>query len=128
MVECKVFHHSSIVKVHRKGITYKDENNELLEIDFYECRRNWIKYVNTSEEVVADDLSEDSTNCVAWRDIFASPGYIEFFELPRIRFQFNDRRNIYEWLLKKQSSKGRNHFIKLQIEIQELGWTTYDLG
>jgi len=54
-------------------------------------------------------------------EILDKPPYIEFFSEPRIKFTFNERRTLLEWLKNKNSSKGNKYFIKLQYEINEKG-------
>jgi hypothetical protein len=122
------YHHSSIVKIDTEKIYYKDKDNVVQTIDFYECRKNWVRHLNESDDFQVTNLAEDETRCVGWRDIFHSPSYIEFFSEPRIRFVFHDRRSILEWVKGRKSSKGRRHFLSIQYKIKEAGWTTYDLG
>lgn len=123
-----VYNHRRIMEINAEELKYKDDNNQIISIDFIECRRNWVKYINNSEDFDVTDLTEEKTNCVGWRDIFDKPPYIEFFSEPRIRFNFNDRRTLYEWLRKRNSSKGKEYFRKLQFKINENGWKTFDLG
>lgn len=98
-------------------------------ISFRECRKNWVAYVNGSDEFHVTDLIEDQTKCVGWRDFFHTLPYIEFFSEPRVRFVFNDSNHIFKIIWNKRvSRKETKHFLKLQTRINEVGWTTYDLS
>jgi len=123
-MNCMTYNHRNIIKITTKELLYKDNNDQIKSIDFYECRKNWVKYINESN----DDLTEEKTSCVGWRDILGKPPYIELFSDPRIKFTFNERRTLYEWLNNKNSSKGNKNFIKLHYEINEKGWKTFDLS
>lgn len=64
------------------------------------------------------DLKQQS-RCVAWRDVTAKPMYIEFFSEPRLKFEFS--RSI-------SYLNPYSKFSKLQQDIINAGWTTYDLS
>ena len=127
-MNCIVYSHRRIIEVTSKELLYNDNNDQIRNIDFYECRKNWVKYIHESNDFEVNDLTEEKTNCVGWRDIFDKPPYIEFFCEPKIKFIFNERRTLFEWLINKNSSKSNKYFIKLQYEINEKGWKTFDLG
>lgn len=122
------FHHSKITSISYKGLKYVDNNNEEMLIDFHECRKNWVKYMNTSEYFEASKLKEDDTVCVAWRDAFHEPPYIEFFSEPKIQFIYPYKRTFYEWIRNMSSYEGYWYFRETCIEIERYGWTTFDLG
>jgi hypothetical protein len=123
-----MYHLSRIKTINEKELTYIDHTNVEKNIDFYECRKNWIHYMNNSNEYTISNLTENDTVCVAWRDAFHNPPYIEFFTDPKIRFIFPYKRSFYEWVRNLHSSQGYNYFRRTCIEIENNGWSTYDLG
>jgi len=126
----KELHHSSIVQISSEGVYYKESLQEAIKrISFRECRKNWVAYVNESDEFHTTDLIEDQTKCVGWRDSCHMPPYIEFFSEPRVRFVFNDSNHILNKIWNNRvSRKETKHFLTLQTRINEVGWTTYDLS
>jgi hypothetical protein len=117
-------HYSSIISINNKGLAYKDSIHNLLFIDFSECRKSWVRYVNSSQEFSNQHIREEETRCVGWRDAFDKSPYIEFFTEPRIRFVFPDKRILKVWYLKKGYKKFRETCVKIEKE----GWSTFDLG
>jgi hypothetical protein len=115
----KIRYNHRTVNVTQEGIQYIDENGNRQIIDFETCRKNWVEYVNNSEDFAVSNLSISETSCVAWRDITHKPPYIEFFTEPRIRFEFK----FSLWCLSPKQA-----FIRVQMKIVESGWTTYDLS
>ncbi len=110
------------------GITYRDATGTLCSFSFAECRRNWTNYVNTSADFQTTVVSEQTTYCVAWRDFFASPPYIEFWTEPRTRFEFHKPQSWLEWLRFPDTRRWRKDFLALQHQISSVGWKSYDLG
>jgi hypothetical protein len=110
------------------GITYRDATGTVYSFSFTECRSNWANYVNTSQEFSATTVTEQTTLCVAWRDFFANPPYIEFFSEPRTRFEFQKPQSWFEWLRFPNARRWREDFLILQHRIHAVGCKSYDLG
>ncbi|MFC4777149.1 hypothetical protein ACFO9Q_10185 [Paenibacillus sp. GCM10023252] len=123
-----IIHHNRILKILNNGLLYLDENSSETFIDFEVCRRNWITYINKSEDFEITELTEEETKTIGWRDAFNKPIYIEFFSEPRTRFIYPYRRNLYEWIRNRHGMKAYKFFRKTCISIEENGWTTFDLG
>lgn len=105
-----------------EGITYRDENNTEVFIDFGACRANWVSYVNNSNEFESRNISENDTKCVALRDICGNPPYIEFFSEPRTRFVFLLSR--LDQLFRR--GKVNREFLEMQDAIRKAGWSSFD--
>lgn len=121
------YHHSRIIKMSTKELIFLDLNDEEKHINFCECRNNWVQYINNSE-ITKNDLSEYHSRCVAWRDAFSKPPYIEFFTEPKTKFIYPYKRTIFERIRKTRSNKGYKIFRKTCRELENYGWTTFDLG
>lgn len=123
-----VYHHKRIKGISKTGLTYLNELNQEVVIDFDECRSNWVKYVNSSGDFETTILSPDRNTCVGWRDAFDNPMYIEFFNEPRTRFIYPYKRNLYEWIRNLHGMRAYRHYRKTCTELEENGWSTFDLG
>ncbi len=83
-----------------------------------------IIFIDGSEIFFADCTGKryDSETCVAERNIEATPAYFDFFTSDKtIRIIFGE---------KGAFSKSKNHkcFVELQMQINELGYSSYDLS
>jgi hypothetical protein len=124
-----IYRSTTIVALDRDGLTYRDSAGREHVIDFTDCRRNWLHYVQTSGDFPDATLcSLDDTTGVAWRDVTGRPAYIEFFTEPRTRFVFTSRRSLLDRLLFQRSSAWIAEFHALQLRIGRAGWTSFDLS
>lgn len=93
-------------------------------LDIKSVDEKGITFVSGDKIVFDDCIGKDynSTTCVAERDITASPPYFEFFT-PYIptRIIFNK-----EGILSK--SINHRHFLRLEMQINDMGYSTYDLS
>jgi hypothetical protein len=89
-------------------------------VDFETCRQNFTKWLQLENNLTEEERNklELQTRCVAIRDAFEDPKYIEFFSVPRIRIEFKKR-------LFKDDYK---EFRKLISMLNEVGWKTFDMG
>ena len=100
---------------------------EYLEKTYFDIRavdEDGITFVNGDEIVFVDCIGKryHSATCVAERDITASPPYFEFFTPYKpTRIIFNK-----EGLLSK--SINRKNFLRLQMQINDIGYSSYDLS
>lgn len=124
----RVYNYKNISKVDRTGIEYVDSKGEKQFIDFENCKDNWVRYVNASGDFWGYRSTKEEVSCVGWRDIYAEPAYIEFFSNPKIKFIFPYKKTIFGKLIKAYSGQMYREFNKLQQQIIEGGWTTYDLS
>jgi hypothetical protein len=76
---CEVIHFRQIIEVNNIEILYKGNDNLLKTINFDECRRNWVNFVNSSDDFEISNLTVENSYCVGWRDYFDDPRYIELF-------------------------------------------------
>ncbi|MDQ0887857.1 hypothetical protein QFZ81_002945 [Paenibacillus sp. V4I9] len=120
--------HQSMISINKAGLVFTDVDGNQVRIQFDDCRKNWVNYVNRSTEFDTSDLKEEETNCVGWRDAFDKVPYIEFFSEPKTRFLFPYRRTFYEWFRNMHSRKGYKHFRNMCNQLKENGWSTFDLG
>ena len=123
-----LFTPTTIQKCTPTGITYRDATGSVCSFSFAECVPNWVNYVNASEQLQATTITEQTSDCVGWRDFFANPPYIEFFTEPRTRFEFHKPQSWFEWLRFPNARHWREDFLELQHEISAAGWKSYDLG
>jgi len=121
------FEGNKILSITSDGLVYLDDQEEKF-IDFKTCRRNWVQYVNHSGDFKTTGLSERDTTCVAWRDFFSKPPYIEFFTQPRTRFEFFAPPTFFERLLGRPARGWVRDFIDMQLQIGSAGWASFDLG
>ncbi|WP_116190828.1 hypothetical protein [Paenibacillus taihuensis] len=120
------FHHSRIKVINTDGLSYLDDQDREIYIDFAECRNNWVNYLNASDSYEGDNRSIELTKCVGWRDAFAIPMYIEFFTVPRTRFVYP--YSFIEKLRKLNSGRAYAHFKETANLIKRNGWSTFDMG
>jgi atypical dual specificity phosphatase len=93
------------------GILYTARNGKLEYFEFAVCSANWLKAHPDYEEL-------NELRWVGWRDISASPPYIEFWTEPRTRFEFN---------VSSICPVPINCFHDLRQKIYQLGgWLTWD--
>jgi len=104
-----------VVNFDRDGFEYLGSDGVRRHISFEECRKNWADFVNTSGEFKNIRIPSQETSCIAWRDYFAKPPYIEFFSKPHLRVEFT-------WT----SIFPRKKFQEMVEKINALGWKTYD--
>lgn len=126
-----------MIKVNYKDITFLEIDSNFLEfmtkdgkeikIDFRQCRKNWIKYVNESADFSRSDLKERETKCIGERNCLGNPLYINLYSDPIMRIEFRYKQTISEKLLGHDSGKAYKEFRKLQDNVVKGGWTTFDL-
>ena len=68
---------------------------------------------------INDCVRKDTNTCIAERDITATPPYFDFFTGDKIIF---DKKGLFS------KSKNKKDFQKLQLQLQSMGYTTYDLS
>jgi len=129
-----VFEISAIIKINEDGITYLNNNGDKQFIDFHECRRNWAEHVNTSGQYMTWDeepiknIAQADTTCVGKRDWFSAKPFYEFFTKPVVRFEIIPKRKPWEIFNKRWVHRYYPQFHAVQTKINELGWTTFDMG
>lgn len=92
----RVFKASAIQSVIPRGLAY-DVDREQHFIDFVECCRNWVDYVNSSPQYATTDLNETQTRCVAIRDVSTEPPVVDFLTTPPTRFTFEHVQRGGNW-------------------------------
>jgi hypothetical protein len=117
-----------VLAITEQGIRYLDDDGVVNFIDFAMCRANWVRFVNESAEFATTNLGEDESRCVAWRDAFHAPPYIEFFTEPRTRFEVVPPPTSIRRLVYCLVDRRRQQFSHVQHAIRNAGWTSFDLG
>ncbi|EXM37994.1 hypothetical protein RASY3_16970 [Ruminococcus albus SY3] len=75
---------------------------------------------SSGDRIIFSECGED--NCVAERDIYAKPPYIEFYTTDRHTKVVFDRTGLLSQTVNERE------FIKLQSIINEAGYKSYDLS
>lgn len=86
--------------------------------------KSGITFLNRDKIIFADCIKNryNSATCVAERNIAASPPYFEFFtHYKSTRIIFN-KKGLFS------KSINCKHFLKLQIQINNIGYSSYDLS
>ncbi|WP_214629715.1 hypothetical protein [Paenibacillus agaridevorans] len=109
-----------IISITDAGLNYQDNEGQTHFIDFHKYRINFSKFMMKENDLTEEDRIdlEQRTNCIALRDAFTKPMYIEFFSEPPIRIEFK----------KKLFKDPYKEFRKLVDIINEHGWKTFDMG
>ena len=103
----QIYSYSDIKEIAQDGIYMKNG----ICIYFDECISNSRKYLNN-----------ETSTCVAERDITANPPYFAFYtEIGEI-IQFNAHKGLFA------KKKNYYEFRQLQLLLQKMGFTTYDLS
>lgn len=92
--------------------------------DISDVDEDGINFVNGDKIIFLDCIGNryNSATCVAERDITASSPYFEFFTADKpTRIIFNKKGLFSKYI-------NRRHFLKLQMKINDIGYSTYDLS
>ncbi|MFD0675241.1 hypothetical protein [Cohnella sp. GCM10027633] len=111
---------SRILSITSTGLTYQSQTGQNVFVDFELCKTNFAKWLQIENELTDEQTNEleQKTRCVAIRDAFEDPKYIEFFSEPKLRIEF--KKSLFKDDYKK--------FRKLDFKINEVGWKTFDMG
>ncbi len=106
-----------ILNVTSEGLTYLDDSNNSIFIDFKVCNEHWIMYNKRTNNWTDDEAAEFRyrSKCIGRRDICGKPCYFTFFTKPFTKIEFTGFR-------------AKEKFMDLQMEILNAGWTTFDLS
>ena len=119
----RIFNASTIQSITAEGLIYiVDEEQHF--VDFAQCRRNWVDYVNSSPEYATTEMDMTQTRCVVVRDASAEPPTIDFLTTPPTRLTFERAQRGRYWFRRENLAVA--DLTALQRQIQEAGWTTYD--
>lgn len=106
------------------------------EINLKECAINYANEYNshiedyiTWEGQPAEPLKIEENRCIGERDWFADEPYFLFFSNPKVRFEIRYKKSFIDGLIKDYSKQKCYHqFFKIQMELQQFNWYTFDLG
>jgi hypothetical protein len=101
-------------------VTYLYDKEEIGLIKFSECQLNWQNNIDHSKEVI------EIISCVGVRNMGAQSAYIEFSSNEPVRFFFPMKKRWVEKIFNLPSSEVQD-FLSIQLKINEVGFTTYDL-
>lgn len=102
------------------GLTYADDLGRPIFVDFHECCIGFTKYLQKERGLTEEERRklEQKTKTVALRNAFAKPMYIEFLCDPPVRLEFK----------RKLFGNPHSDFSRINSELQDAGWKTFDLG
>ncbi|MDQ0059984.1 hypothetical protein [Paenibacillus harenae] len=111
---------SRILSITPSGLIYQSLSGQTVFVDFEQCKQNFTKWLQFENGLTDEETKEleMKTRCVAIRDAFEDPQYIEFISEPKVRFEFK------KTLFKDEYKE----FRKLDLKINEVGWKTFDMG
>lgn len=92
--------------------------------DIKSIDKNGISFLNEDKILFAACIEQryNSKTCVAERDMFALPAYFEFFTPDKpTRIVFGKKGLFSKYI-------NRKHFLELQLQINNAGYSSYDLG
>ena len=101
------YSYKDIQKITKTGILFRDG----FELLFEECRNEWS---------VEKGMNKEQSFCVAERDCLAKIPYFLFYSKKRVKVLF-DKKGIWS---KKKNEK---YFHNLQVVLNRLGFSSYDL-
>lgn len=102
----KDYCYKEIQLLNETGVYFKDGKA----ISFLECRKNWANSRN---------ISIDESFCVAERNINAEVPYFRFYDNEGTKVLFHKAKCHF-------ISKYRKSFLKFQIDLNRVGYSTYD--
>ena len=100
--------YKKIESIDSDGIVFTDGNR----IPFEKCINNW------AEE---NGMKCTGSRCIAERNSTANPAYFLFFSTEKVKVTF--RHSILPW-----SKRHKKAFLKLQKEINQYGYSSYDIS
>lgn len=102
------YDYRKIKSIDSDGIVFLDGNKIL----FDECIKNW------AEE---NRIESTDSRCIAERNATANLAYFLFFSTEKVKVTF--RHSIFPW-----SKRHKKAFLKLQKEINQYGYSSYDIS
>jgi len=125
-----VFLVSAIKEITKEKLGFWNHENQLQEIDFFECRKNWVAHFNNSEFITfegtqAAKIVLEENYCVGERDWFARKPYYQFYTTPKIRFEIHLKKRFFNRYWRQRSYP---EFRKIEERLHEVGLRTFDLG
>lgn len=134
MENIKTFLISDIKQITVNKIIYIDNQVEK-EIILKDCAINYANEYNshvedyiTWEGNPAEPLKVEENRCVGERDWFAENPYFIFFSNPKIKFEIVTKKRPLDYLNKNWYQRYYPEFFKIQMELQQFNWYTFDLG
>lgn len=135
MESIKTFLISDIKEITANKIIYIDNQVEK-EIILKDCAINYANEYNSHiEDYItwqgnpAPPLKIEENRCVGERDWFADEPYFLFFSNPKVRFEIRYKKSFIDGLIRDYSKQKYYHqFLKIQMELQQFNWYTFDLG
>lgn len=133
MKEKLIFPLENIVEITADRLIYVDDEHIRHEIDFYECRKNWVQYANAADFVTwegepAPKIKVEESFCVGERDWFAERPYFLFYSEPKICFEITPQKTIFDIFNKNWRNKYCKKFCNVQFSLEDAGLKTFDMG
>lgn len=122
-----------IKEITKEKLIFINDENQIQEIDFIECRKNWVEHFNTNDFITwegepAPKITFDENECVGERDWFAQKPYYEFYTHPKIRFEIRPKKRLIDHFIKYWVERYYNEFRSVEESLHEVGLSTFDLG
>lgn len=124
---------SSITEITKDKLLFINNEKQIQEIDFLQCRKNWVDYFNNNDFITwegkpAPKITLEKSKCVGVRDWFAEKPYYEFCSNPKIRFEIHPKKHIIDYIFKHWKQRYYKEFRSVDERLHEIGLTTFDLG
>lgn len=104
----KVYSYRDIKNITEEGILFKDGFILFFEV----CKNEWL---------IDNNLKEGESHCVAERNLLAYPPYFLFYSKDKVKILF-DNKGIFG------KKKNRKKFENLQVILNRLGFSSYDMS
>ncbi|MGN1411010.1 MAG: hypothetical protein ACI4WH_00680 [Oscillospiraceae bacterium] len=76
----------------------------------------------------AEPLKIEENRCIGQRDWFAKNPYFVFFSNPKFRFEIVTEKRFLDCFNKNWHQRYYPEFVKIQLQLQQFNWYTFDLG
>jgi hypothetical protein len=109
---------SDIKEITINSVIYLDDNIQKV-LDLHQCAEN---YANDN------NLNVNENRCVGERNWFAERPYFIFFSNPKVKFEIITKKRFIDHFNKYWYQRYYPEFVKIQLELQQFNWHTFDLG
>lgn len=124
-----VLNSKQIFEINKNGITYFNDENEKNFIDFEECNKNWLEYIQNSDNFTIEEKEKiNNTKCVGSRDILERPPCFIFYGEVLTKIEIKINKSFFNFFKFIKKDKEYKEFLKIERKINNMNWTTFDLS